>query len=557
MPRFVVSFDVPGIKAFVFGTDPLREIRGGSSLLVRLNQLLPDWLEATAKVRWESVYSNGGSAQFVAEAEDAQAVQSACRAAALEASRLTAGQSRLLFGIGRWDHGTGPVERQGDQAYQVAVSKAQWQLRQRRELASRHACVDTWPLFRECQSASHLPAQVMTVPAGASRSSPRRVALSAAANLKSQRSLADGQVAATASSPWQGWLRHLSELHRDKWVSDSFGRRLRCRDFNEVAGQDRGRSRLGLVYADGNAMGKLLPSLDSPAAYEAFSSIVDSSIHAACYEALDEVCRDEIEGNLSGSTQRLPADILLLGGDDLVVVLPARRALRFAEEACRRFEEITAQKIADLPAGAARDCFSRLGVQRFSISCGVAIASSHYPFGLLLDLAESLLKQAKQGGSQASLDSEFEAPSMIDFHAVTSASSYELGNVRAEEYGVGQPEDVPRTARPFTLEQIAILRQSISSLQEIAQPIPRGKLKAILQTSLERKPFRARMLSKEIFTRLTALQQGTLITIMRRFDSEFQLDYYPWIRQGQQQAGILVDLVEAFDLYPALREKVS
>jgi hypothetical protein len=44
---------------------------------------------------------------------------------------------------------------------------------------------------------------------------------------------------------------------------------------------------------------------------------------------------------------------------------------------------------------------------------------------------------------------------------------------------------------------------------------------------------------------------------MRRFDSEFQLERYPWIRQGQQQAGILVDLVEAFDLYPALREKVS
>ena len=38
MPRFLVVIDTPGIKQFVFGTDPLAEVRGASALLDRLNR---------------------------------------------------------------------------------------------------------------------------------------------------------------------------------------------------------------------------------------------------------------------------------------------------------------------------------------------------------------------------------------------------------------------------------------------------------------------------------------------------------------------------------------
>jgi len=39
MQRFLVVIDTPGIKQFVFGTDALAEIRGGSALLDRLNRI--------------------------------------------------------------------------------------------------------------------------------------------------------------------------------------------------------------------------------------------------------------------------------------------------------------------------------------------------------------------------------------------------------------------------------------------------------------------------------------------------------------------------------------
>ena len=36
---FVIVIDIPSIKKYVFGTDPLNEVRGASALLDRLNQV--------------------------------------------------------------------------------------------------------------------------------------------------------------------------------------------------------------------------------------------------------------------------------------------------------------------------------------------------------------------------------------------------------------------------------------------------------------------------------------------------------------------------------------
>ena len=128
---------------------------------------------------------------------------------------------------------------------------------------------------------------------------------------------------------------------------------------------------IGLVYADGNAMGKIIKALDSPATYRQFSRIVDESIREACFTALNQVCESEINNVGEALKNRkpfesLPADILLLGGDDLLVALPADRALDFALKVTETFQALTQAKIADLEDKKTQEFFCReLGQSRF------------------------------------------------------------------------------------------------------------------------------------------------------------------------------------------------
>lgn len=66
MQQFLVVTDTPGIKQFVFGTDPLAEVRGASALLDRLNRretprILSESLAAGGGRLQRTVYANGGT----------------------------------------------------------------------------------------------------------------------------------------------------------------------------------------------------------------------------------------------------------------------------------------------------------------------------------------------------------------------------------------------------------------------------------------------------------------------------------------------------------------
>src|SRR5262249_49868721 len=130
---------------------------------------------------------------------------------------------------------------------------------------------------------------------------------------------------------WSGWMEFLDSDGRFRDQADN----LRYRDAEGIGDDSRRKGYVGVVYADGNAMGRLVQEIDSRDVCKAFSELVDGSVRAACYEALRDVCASEIaaarDALARGSCpRRLPADILLLGGDDLVVLLPADRALSFA-----------------------------------------------------------------------------------------------------------------------------------------------------------------------------------------------------------------------------------
>lgn len=536
MPQYLLVLDTPGIKQFVFGTDPLREIQGASALLHRLNQKMEPYLrdrlaEHGARLA-DTVFTGGGAGQFIVDANDRTPIWAAVDKLSQYYHQETGGEVRLAFGIAEL----------AAVSYTAAIRVAHEQLHRQRDRGFGQRAVRIFPLVQECQSASHLPASYHDW----DRPNEERRFLS-----ESSRQKRDARNDAQQSGRWSEWMDHLARKY-ESWPTD--WSKLRCRDFDDVGGAHK-RGEVGLVYADGNAMGRLMQELPDRDTCHTFSRIVDESLCQACFEALDQVCRNEINDVRQGRKERLPADILLLGGDDLLVLLPADRALPFAHEVMERFTQRTREEL-DQVKGASAGFFRQTlpANAGLTISCGVALAGSSYPFYLLLDLAEELLKSAKTAGSADSAREKYWAPAYVDFHRVTGSSSHELKHVRKDDYHVTEaPPAHPRTLRPYSLAKLEKLQQAVAVLRH--ENFPPSKLHALFEEAMQPSWQRAERGVREIFSRCRQTsgkhERAALWAAVSKLGGEKD---FPWCEENRHDGTKsrptpIADIVEAYDLF--------
>lgn len=308
----LVSFDTPSIKQFVFGTDALREIRGASAILDQLNRTdtereLQKSLPSGATL--DRVYANGGAAQFILRHCDEAQARHACESVVGHFISETAGDVHPVYGVAHFGK---------DRTYEAATSDAHFELRSQRELSRHRRAPQLMPLVAECTSASHLPATGLFA---IGDDQPRLLSES------SRRKEVRGRVA-REHGMWAEWMEHLASL--GPWPEADQWDELRCNSVVEIGQRGGLEGYIGLVYADGNAMGRIVQNLDGADTCRVFSDTVDGSIRKACFAALGEACQREIEAiraavESADRLRPLPADILLLGGDDLLVVVPADR----------------------------------------------------------------------------------------------------------------------------------------------------------------------------------------------------------------------------------------
>ena len=292
--------------------------------------------------------------------------------------------------------------------------------------------------------------------------------------------------------------------------------------------------------------------------FRQFSRIVDESIREACFSSLNQVLKPEIDKVRAtleqlGYPEPLPADILLLGGDDLLVAMPADHALDFALRVTNAFEHLTKEKIADLPDAERQFFRDRLGDQGFTISCGVAVARSNYPFYLALDLAEQLLKNAKRKDSYTGHSTE-QTTARIDFHVVTGSNSYALKQVREGTYRV--LTEARRTLRPLSCSQLETLRTSIEELRTVQ--FPRSKLHELQEVALVAAESQAEWRIRDIFARSRhgrdRSQRRALWEAVEGLCPEGYSFNFPWFENGDQRLLCVADLVDAHRLFPSREE---
>jgi len=386
----LIAFDTNQIKQYVFATDKLKEIRGASAILDELNREFMPKI-----VKGETVYSHGGSGLFVVERGCEQStIAEVQRIYALHtggAASITGVSCELPDGFDRTNGDIRPLW--GQLSIRLNSVKA-------RNL--RAQAIVTHPLLRPCVSCG--------VFYGSELRDTETVCLACAC--KRDKNIA------------------IREQYPDK--PDDFDKIGACSTPNDY---------FALIYADGDGLGRELGKCETLDKVQQFAKAVDESLREAVKEAIDGL-----------PTQGY--DQLLLGGDDLVMVIQAQSALEVA------------LKIVDLFSAKTH---SKLG-KALTLSTAVVWAHVNFPLRALLDIAESTLKFAKKEGARRG------EKGLVNFLVVSSANhlNYNEYYKQVLKLEIGQ-ETLYRTLRPYTT---ADLRELLRWRRRYSAA-PRSKIEAL------------------------------------------------------------------------------
>lgn len=285
-------------------------------------------------------------------------------------------------------------------------------------------------------------------------------------------------------------------------------------DVGEIAQASRPGHYIGLIYADGNNVGRLMATLKTPQSYATVSRILSKVARDAVFAALAktlkpvEVSTDErgADGNAKRAWVH-PFEILTIGGDDLLLIVPGSFALEIALEIGKGFE----QGIADHFADSGEDVEilapikSELGYSQLhspqahcsttryqakseyasyshpltiGLSAGVVVAQETTPIFFLRDLVEELLKSAKKKAAKQA-DQGF-LGGAVDFMILKSVSMVtdKIESFRYQALGdrSSKPKEAMRKlfAKPYSWHEFEGLIKTAQAFH--AGQFPRSQL---------------------------------------------------------------------------------
>lgn len=211
-----------------------------------------------------------------------------------------------------------------------------------------------------------------------------------------------------------------------------------------------GDSRLiGLVHADGNGFGQLLMNLKKVVDdensevitnenYIAVFRDISESIKAVTEAATKHAVAEVLEPNrVSGL---YPARPIVLGGDDLTMIVRADLALPFTTAFLNAFETESSKQFDALRGK--HQGLKDILPEKLTACAGIVYAKSSQPFSALHDLAEGLCKYAKSiakqdDNQQQDIYGKKQVPSSLSFYRVTSTLLDGFDDIRTQELTAG------------------------------------------------------------------------------------------------------------------------
>jgi hypothetical protein len=244
-----------------------------------------------------------------------------------------------------------------------------------------------------------------------------------------------------------------------------------------------GRNRWAVVCMDGNDMGaqfRKASELWSGDVLERWlertSKELDDCSLNACRQGMVAALKawvanpDNVRSATCGRQRErviLPIRPLVVGGDDIIVLIHTDLAFGFVKAACRTFAA-RARSACQKARGDGLEMWPATGGD-ISISAGVLFSPVGLPLHASIPYAESLLASAKGKGRQARAASG-PAPACIDWESVTEGLVDHPASRRARELRFVDEdidEVVELTRRPYTLEDFEELEALARSYRDI------------------------------------------------------------------------------------------
>lgn len=206
---------------------------------------------------------------------------------------------------------------------------------------------------------------------------------------------------------------------------------------------------LALLHADGNGLGQLLIAMQDHvqahpesfvALFRDFSDAVRDATIAAARAATTAVllpARQGVNPDAPDHPGLIPARPIVLGGDDLTILLRADLALPFTRAFLTHFEHETAAAFEALRA--TRSWAASLLPRALTAGAGIAFVRSSHPFHLAHALAEDLAKTAKSRAKK-DLQADSRIPPTLAFHRVTTAGHGDYTAILRDELTTGEPD---------------------------------------------------------------------------------------------------------------------
>jgi len=186
-------------------------------------------------------------------------------------------------------------------------------------------------------------------------------------------------------------------------------------DTSDMLFRDDETGWLAVVHADGNSLGKLIQAMaqklekdnqDLKEAFKRFSEALNKSTIAAARYAIEQIILPE-----KNTSKKLPFRPVIIGGDDLTIILRADLALPFTELYLNKFTEYTLQNFDKL----ARSYSLKMLRNGLTACAGIAYMKESFPFHYAAGLAENLCADAKKHAKKIN---QINVPSALLFHKI-------------------------------------------------------------------------------------------------------------------------------------------
>lgn len=273
-----------------------------------------------------------------------------------------------------------------------------------------------------------------------------------------------------------------------------------AKSVREIANASKPQGFVAYIYADGNNMGGYIQKeIKTPEKYKRFSKDIFEATEDSAYEALAQHLKPHKLNSLNDPDNRNrngtwihPFEIITIGGDDVLLIVPADKALTIAKILGEEFENqlLNPEKQRRYAANKGYDPKlvhryqaqhqekqpSGLGQCKLSMSIGVLITAEDTPIYYAEDLTNQLLKSAKKRAKK--LKKKDYCGGTIDFLVMKSVTmiSSNIGEFRSQglmKSGPGQ-QKLKLYAAPYTLHELGGLLETAKVLKEA--DFPRSQL---------------------------------------------------------------------------------